>query len=132
MHVILHLLTLHQGTGKCRWNHKTERKLLLNLGVMPMDLVNASYTFPKMIQLVLGGLQWQICMAYLDNVIIYSKSFSQHLQNLRSVFDRFRSEGLKQKPKKLLEKMALNHIQIKCKSLRTILYLKVAMMYEAS
>ena len=68
--------------------------------VMPMGLVNASYTFQKMMQLVLSGLQWQICMVYLDDVIVYSKSFAQHLFNLCSVFDHFRSEGLKLKPKK--------------------------------
>ena len=68
--------------------------------VMPMGLVNASYTFQKMMQLVLSGLQWQICMVYLDDVIVYSKSFSQHLRNLRSVFDRLRTEGLKLQPKK--------------------------------
>ncbi len=68
--------------------------------VMPMGLVNASYSFQKMMQLVLSGLQWQICMVYLDDVIIYSKSFEKHLDNLRSVFDRFRTEGLKLKPQK--------------------------------
>ena len=62
--------------------------------------LNASYTFQKMMQLVLSGLQWQICMVYLDDVIVYSKSFNAHLDNLRSVFDRFRKEGLKLKPKK--------------------------------
>ena len=70
--------------------------------VMPMGLVNASYTFQKMMQLVLSGLQWQICMVYLDDVIVYSKSFSQHLRNLRSVFDRLRTEGLKLQPKNVI------------------------------
>jgi len=68
--------------------------------VMPMGLVNASYSFQKMMQLVLSGLQWQICMVYLDDIIVYSKSFQKHLENLRSVFDRFRHEGLRLKPKK--------------------------------
>ena len=68
--------------------------------VMPMGLVNASYTFQKMMQLVLSGLQWQICMVYLDDVTVYSKSFDKHLENLNAVFDRFRNEGLKLKPKK--------------------------------
>ena len=76
------------------------RKGNFEFRVMPMGLVNASYTFQKMMQLVLSGLQWQICMVYLDDVIVYSKSFNAHLDNLRSVFDRFRKEGLKLKPKK--------------------------------
>ena len=56
--------------------------------VMPMGLVNASYSFQKMMQLVLSGLQWQICMVYLDDVIVNSKSFQKHLENRRSVFNR--------------------------------------------
>ena len=68
--------------------------------VMPMGLVNASFSFQKMMQLVLSGLQWQTCMVYLDDVIVYSKSFQKHIANLRSVFDRFRAEGLCLKPKK--------------------------------
>eukprot|EP00794_Sanderia_malayensis_P003974 gene3974-4523_t len=68
--------------------------------VTPMGLVNASYTFQKMMQLVLSGLQWQVCMVYLDDVIVYSKSFDKHLDNLRLVFERFKNEGLKLKPKK--------------------------------
>ena len=68
--------------------------------VMPMGLVNSSFSFQKAMQLVLSGLQWNICMVYLDDVIVYSKSFDQHLCNLCSVFDRFKLEGLKLKPKK--------------------------------
>ena len=67
---------------------------------MPMGLINTSYTFQKMMQLVLSGLQCQICMVYLRDVIVYSKSFEKHLQNLSSVMDRFRAEGLRLKPKK--------------------------------
>ena len=57
--------------------------------VMPMGLVIASYTFQKMMQLVLGGLQWQICMVYLDDVSVYSKSFDKHLDNVNAVLDCF-------------------------------------------
>lgn len=76
------------------------RKGNFEFRVMPMGLVNASYTVQKMMQLVLSGLQWKICMVYLDDIIVYSKSFDAHLENLYSVFDRFRNEGLKLKPSK--------------------------------
>ena len=82
--------------------------------VMPMGLVNASFTFQKMMQLVLSGLQWQICMIYLDDVIVYSKSFEKHLENLRLVFDRLKYEGLKLKARKChfcrTEVLYLGHI----------------------
>jgi len=68
--------------------------------VMPIGLINASFPFHKMMQLVLSGLQWQICMIYLDDVIVYSKSFEKHLENLRLVLDRLKCEGLKLKARK--------------------------------
>ena len=39
-------------------------------------------------------------MAYLDDIIILGKSFDDHLENLRLVFERFKSFNLKLKPKK--------------------------------
>ena len=49
---------------------------------------------------VLAGLQWQSCLVYLDDVIILGRSFSEHLNNLRAVFDRLREAGLKLKTSK--------------------------------
>ena len=37
---------------------------------------------------------------YLDDVIIFSKTFEDHLDHLRQVFDRFRTAHLKLKPEK--------------------------------
>ena len=50
--------------------------------------------------MVLAGLQWTNCLVYLDNVIVVGHTFSEHLQNLRSVFWRLRTAGLKLQPKK--------------------------------
>jgi len=40
--------------------------------------------------LVLSGLIWESCLVYLDDVIIYSSTFEQHLERLAAVFVRFR------------------------------------------
>jgi hypothetical protein len=53
-----------------------------------------------MIQLVLQGLNWKECLAYLDDVILLGNSFDDHLSNLRTVLTRFRQHNLKLKPKK--------------------------------
>ena len=49
---------------------------------------------------VLRGLHWQICLIYLNDIIIYSKSFPEHLLHLALVFDRLRDVHLKLKPSK--------------------------------
>lgn len=51
-------------------------------------------------EFVLGGLQWQTCLVYLDDVIVYGRDFDEHLERLAEVFKRFRQAGLKLKPSK--------------------------------
>ena len=50
--------------------------------------------------LVLVGLTWESCLVYLDDVIVFSTSFEQHLERLSAVFDRFSEAQLKLKPSK--------------------------------
>ena len=50
--------------------------------------------------LVLAGLQWNTCLIYLDNVIVFGKTFDEHQARLQQVFERLRSAGLKLKPSK--------------------------------
>jgi hypothetical protein len=67
---------------------------------MPFGLHNAPATFQRAMQEVLRGLNWKFVLCYLDDVIIFSNSFSEHLSHLKQVFDRFRQAGLKLQPKK--------------------------------
>ena len=67
---------------------------------MPFGLCNAPGTFQRLMECVLRGLTWQIALIYLDDVLVYSRTFEEHLHHLRLVFDRFRAAGLKLKPSK--------------------------------
>ena len=49
---------------------------------------------------VLEGLQWEICLVYIDDIIIFSKTVEDHLTQLDIVFSGLKSAGLKLKPKK--------------------------------
>ena len=68
--------------------------------VLPFGLTNAPATFQRLMECVLRGLTWRVCLIYLDDVIVFSKTFEEHLANLRLVFTRFRAAGIKLKPSK--------------------------------
>jgi hypothetical protein len=59
----------------------------------PFGLCNAPATFERLMETVLAGLQWDICLIYLDDVIIYGKNFDEMIRNLSLVFDRLSSAG---------------------------------------
>ena len=67
---------------------------------MPFGLCNAPATFQRAMMLLLRGLTWEEVLAYLGDVTILGKDFYDHLDNLITVFKRFRSYNLKLKPKK--------------------------------
>lgn len=62
--------------------------------VMPFGLKNARATFQKMVQHVLAGYVGEFCMAYLDDIVIFSSNLEQHLEHLHLVLERFRVHGL--------------------------------------
>ena len=67
---------------------------------MPMGLSNAPQAFTRLMELALAGLQWNTCVIYLDDVIVFGKTIEEHLSRLDEVLDRFREHGLKLKSKK--------------------------------
>jgi len=46
------------------------------------------------------GLLGHICLAYIDDVIVFSKKLNEHISDLEQVFSRIRGAGLKLKPRK--------------------------------
>ena len=67
---------------------------------MPFGLCNAPATFERLMEMILRGLLWKRCLVYIDDIIVYGKTFPENLQNLEMVFKRLRGAGLKLKPKK--------------------------------
>ena len=68
--------------------------------VLPMGLSGAPFCYTRLMELALSGLQWNTCVIYLDDVIVFGKTFEEHLQRLAEVLTRFRSARLKLKPEK--------------------------------
>ncbi|RXN36679.1 Retrovirus-related Pol poly from transposon [Labeo rohita] len=76
------------------------RKGLFAWNVMPFGLCNAPATFQRLMDRVLAGMQWEICLVYLDDIVVLCKDVKEMLQRLAQVFERLRQANLKLKPAK--------------------------------
>jgi hypothetical protein len=50
--------------------------------------------------LVLAGLTWDICLVFIDDVIVFAPAYAEHLERLELVMQRLRWANLKLKPSK--------------------------------
>jgi hypothetical protein len=62
--------------------------------------VNAGNSFADLMDLVLSGLSRECKAAYLDDTVMFSRMFDEHVQHLEDVLMRFKAAGLKAKPLK--------------------------------
>ena len=68
---------------------------LFEFNVMPFGLCNAPATFQRMMDEVLGELDRKIGRDYIDDLIIGSKTFDQHLEDLEKLFTKLGEYNLK-------------------------------------
>ena len=69
---------------------------LYHFNVMPFGLQGAPATFQRLMDRVLQGLE-EYAAAYLDDVVIYSSNWKDHLYHLRQVLERIQDAGLTMK-----------------------------------
>lgn len=67
---------------------------------MPFGLTNAPATFQRLMETCMGDLYLTHCLLYLDDIVVYSATYEEHMQRLEAVFRRLREAGLKLKPSK--------------------------------
>lgn len=67
---------------------------LFQFRVLPFGLCNAPATFQRLMNSVLAGLIYRCCAVYLDDIVVASPTFKQHLDDLREVLSRLKSAGL--------------------------------------
>ena len=67
---------------------------------MCLGLCNAPSTFSRLMNLVLHGLTYVYCLVYLDDTIIYSMNFEDHLKHINEILDRLIKAKLKLNPNK--------------------------------
>lgn len=76
------------------------RRGLYQFKVMPFGLCNAPATFERLMETVLRDLEMDICLVYLDVIIVVGNTIEDRIQNLTLVFDRLLAAGLKSKARK--------------------------------
>jgi len=62
--------------------------------VMPFELTNGPTSYQHYMNDVLFDYLHQFCQAYLDDIIIYSKTLKEHKRHVRLVLHRLREAGL--------------------------------------
>ena len=79
---------------------RTSSGQLYEFNQLPFGLCNAPATFSRLMDRTLAGLAWNICLYYLDDIIVFSSTWAEHLERLRAVFERLRRANLKLRARK--------------------------------
>lgn len=67
---------------------------------MPFGLKNSGAVFQRFMDAILGSLRWVAALAYIDDVILFSKTIAQHANDLDVLLQRAIASGLKFAPNK--------------------------------
>ena len=62
---------------------------------MVFGLTNAPSTFQRMTDLLLSGMVGVDCLVYIDDIIIMSSDFDEHMATLQSILERLETANLK-------------------------------------
>ena len=73
---------------------------LYEFNVLPFGLCNSPATFQRTMTHILRGLEWDVCLVYIDDLIIFSWTYDKHLRHLEQVFKCLREANVRLKPSK--------------------------------
>ena len=76
------------------------RDRLWEYNVMPQGIKNGPPTFQRIVNNLLGHLQWQFVLSYIDDIIIYSKTMAEHLLHIEQILSLLYHANFKLNPSK--------------------------------
>ncbi len=101
-------LDLEQGFLQCGVAEEDKHKTAFRLGSgglyeferMPFGVTGGPATFQRLMEACLADLMHDCVLIYMDDILIFAKSFEEHKEKLDEVFKRLRQHGLKVNLKK--------------------------------
>ena len=72
----------------------------VSFNVMPFGLCNAPATFQRLMDCTMRGLNYEVCLIYVDDIIVFSADVPTHFRRLEMVLACLRKAKLKLKPSK--------------------------------
>jgi len=67
---------------------------------VPFGLCNAGSTFQTVMDLAVRGMNFDLCLVYFDDIVVFSKTLEKHTRRLELLFERLRLAKLKLMPSK--------------------------------
>jgi hypothetical protein len=100
------VLDLYSSYYKFHWTLKQHNSaLIVSSGIytynrMPFGLMNAPAAFQMVMSQVLRGLAWDYVIVYVNDIIIFSNTFEEHMLHFSTVFERLLKAVFTIKPSK--------------------------------
>jgi hypothetical protein len=67
---------------------------------MPFGLRDGPSIFQQVMQGVLAPYLWIFCLVYIDNIVVYSRTYKEHIDHLNKVFEAIKKAGITLSPDK--------------------------------
>ena len=77
---------------------------------MPFGVCNGLHKYQQIMDMLFRDIMWTFVLNYIDDTVVYSTTFEDHLKHLEEVFIRFRSINIKLHYKKCF--FGFNHVDL--------------------